>query len=376
MDFSFNEEQVSIQDSMQRVFADYCSDEAIKKNQQNGQPWHSELWQELAGVGVCGLPFNDDDLGLVEMCLIAELQGRYVAPLPLIPSLIEAGMSIVKSGNAKLINDVLPACGAGDSVLSVASPYSGLLDHAPLCAEQSDAGWVLNGRSGYVAYAEFAQGFVIDCISSASETVMLYCAADTEGVKVFPQHGINDEPAGYLEFNNVQLKASALLAAGDEATQLFAAQQQRAWVASAALLVGTLDEGLKRTATYVSERKQFGRALGSFQAVSQQAADAYMELESLRSVYWRALEDANEPNNFAVSAAVAKYWAAEASHRAAHTVLHLHGGIGQDLDYPIHRYFLFAKQFERYLGGADEVALMLGQQLLDTDTAQLEQLCL
>jgi len=90
-----------------------------------------------------------------------------------------------------------------------------------------------------------------------------------------------------------------------------------------------------------------------------------MENETLRSAYWRALEDVEQGNDLAMSATVAKFWVGTAAHNSAHTFLHIHGGIGQDLDYPIHRYFLWAKQTERYLGAPEAMAVKIGDLFVD-----------
>jgi len=356
MDFNFSEDQVAIRDSMERIFNDLCSDDAIKG-----------LAKDAKGGGAM--------LSLVELCLVIEQQGRCVAPVPLIASVVESAMTIAEGDNQSLAEELLPKTVAGEMLLSPARPYTGIQNAKPLTATNSENAWVINGRSGFVPYAAHANGFVVQANDENNNDVLIFCPASQAGVSVIPQVSISDEPAGYLSFSSVMLDSNNLIAHGELASQLITKQRQRTWIALAAMQVGALDAGIKRMAEYVSERKQFGRALGSFQAVSQQAADAYMEVECLRSVYWRALDDIQSGADCSISAAVTKYWVAEAGHKAAHAVLHLHGGIGQDLDYPIHRYFLFAKQCERYLGSADTVSAELGKVLMRANAQVLEDLC-
>jgi len=375
MDFNFSEDQIAIRDSVQRMFTDLCSDDAIKALSKQAPVAHDLLWQQLADAGIFALPFSEEyggmGLGLLELCQVLELQGQFVAPIPLIASVVEAGMTIAESDNQAIKQEVLARVVTGEMVLSSAASYQGLQAHEPLRIRSSGDGLQINGRSGFVSYANRAHGFVVSV-----DDYLLYCPADTSGLEVHEQTSISNEPAGFLEFNQVDLSREQILAQTEQAQQILERQQQRAWIALAAMQVGVLDEGLKRTAAYVSERKQFGRTLGSFQAVSQQAADAYMEIESLRSVYWRALQDLNSGEDLAISAAVVKYWVAEAGHKVAHAILHLHGGIGQDLDYPIHRYFLFAKQCERYLGSTSDMSALIGKKIMQSDTERLAQLCL
>lgn len=380
MDFTFSEQQQIIRQSLERQFVDLCADADIKQLTQQDVAVHQPLWQELVAAGVLGLPFDNCygglGLTLVELCQIIELQGKHVAPVPLVASVVETAMSIADSDNNALKERLLPDVIQGKVVLAPVRIYTGIKNVPGLIASAKGDDWELNGQSGFVPYARQANGYLVAAKDEQGADVLFYCDNDRSDITVVAQQAINGEAAGYVCFRQCSLSSKDVVATSEQATSLLALQQQRTWIALAALQVGILDEGLKRTAEYVSQRQQFGRPLGGFQAVSQQAANAYMEIESLRSVYWRALDDVQAGRDFSNSAAVAKYWVCEAGHKVAHTILHLHGGIGQDLDYPIHRYFLWAKQAERYLGNADKVSALLGERLLQSDEHRLEQLCL
>jgi len=145
----------------------------------------------------------------------------------------------------------------------------------------------------------------------------------------------------------------------------------RATVGLCAVAAGVAERALELTASYARERAQFGRPIGSFQAVAQRLADAYIDVEAIRLTMWQAAwqlacaDDDERPGDAEVAAAVAtaKFWAADAGHRVAHTVVHVHGGLGIDTSYPLHRYFLAAKQAEFTLGGAARQLLRLGDLL-------------
>ena len=113
-----------------------------------------------------------------------------------------------------------------------------------------------------------------------------------------------------------------------------------------------LERALELTAEYARTREQFDRPIGSFQAVSQRLADDYIDIKGLRltlqQASWRLSEDLPADAEVATAA----FWAAEAGHRVAHTTVHVHGGVGIDMDHPVHRYFITAKQTEFALGGA------------------------
>jgi len=364
VEFRFSEEQQSIADAAEPVFSDLCSDETIKDLNSGDKPMHADLWQQLAESGMHGLIVDEEYGGLgmtlVELCPILELQGRFVAPVPLIQTLVECAMPLGRSDNTALKEQVLPGVVSGDSILSPVRPAYGYVVTDALRATASGDGWTVDGVSGLVPYASVANGFVVLAPTADGDLVMFYCASDADGITVTAQLTTSGELAGHVTFDAHAVSMEQVIATGDAARDLAEKQKQDTCIALAALQVGVLSEGLNRTAEYVSQRKQFGRPLGAFQAVSQQAANAYMSIESLRGVYWRALDDIEHGQDAALSARVAKFWVGEAGHIAAHTILHLHGGIGQDIGYPVHRYFLWGKHNERYLGTPEELAVDVG----------------
>jgi alkylation response protein AidB-like acyl-CoA dehydrogenase len=137
----------------------------------------------------------------------------------------------------------------------------------------------------------------------------------------------------------------------------------RAKAALCAVALGVADRAIRITAEYTTKREQFDRPIGSFQAVHQRAADAYIGIEAMRLASWQASSRiaAGEPADDAV--AIAKYWAAEAGHFATYAAVHLHGGMGVDVDYPVHRYYLWARQIELTLGSAQRQLAELGAGL-------------
>ena len=367
MNFEYSEDQQSIQDVAVRMFRDWCADETIRNLYKSPQPMHQELWQQVAQSGLLGTPlpleYGGSAMGITELCLILEQQGRNVAPIPILESVVAAAMPIARFANDDLKQRWLPGVISGDTILSTAHPYQGLQNRAPLSARACGDGWELSGHSNLVGYASLAQGFVVSAQLDDGGHWVGFVAADSAGLSITAQRATNGEACGHLYFDGVSVTPGNLIATHSEAETLLQWQRQHTFAAMAALQLGVLQEGLQRAAQYTTERTQFGRPLAAFQAVSQQAADAYMAIEALRGVYWRLLDildngaDELETN---LAAHSVKFWICESGHIAAHIILHVHGGIGQDLDYPVHRFFSWAKKNEAYLGGADQHAAQLG----------------
>jgi alkylation response protein AidB-like acyl-CoA dehydrogenase len=127
--------------------------------------------------------------------------------------------------------------------------------------------------------------------------------------------------------------------------------------------LGAAERALRMTAKYTSERKQFGKVIATFQAVAQRAADAYIDVEAIRLTTWQAVWRLAEKLPARRELSIAKYWASEGGHRACYAAQHLHGGIGVDKDYPLHRYYLLSKRIELTLGGAQEHLARVGAML-------------
>jgi acyl-CoA dehydrogenase len=137
----------------------------------------------------------------------------------------------------------------------------------------------------------------------------------------------------------------------------------RARVALSAVQAGVTDAAVRMTATYTSEREQFGKPLSTFQSVALKAADTYLDATVIRATAFEAAEAIDRGDDAELETLTAAWWAAEAGQHCVHLTQHLHGGMGADVTYPVHRYFLWAKEIELRLGGASALLAELGEAL-------------
>jgi len=162
----------------------------------------------------------------------------------------------------------------------------------------------------------------------------------------------------------VEVGEEALLGGPEQGAEIVGWISDRLVAAMCAAQTGVCEEAVAITARYVSTREQFGARLGTFQAVGHRVADAYIDTEGIRLTALQAIWRLAEGLDAAEELMTAKYWAAEGAQRVVHAAQHLHGGVGVDLDYPIHRYFRWAKVLELTLGGASPSLLRLGASLV------------
>ena len=220
-----------------------------------------------------------------------------------------------------------------------------------------------------VLAAPLAELMLVPAATPPGVTVFLVSPADA-GVTVERQQ-VTGAVTGCVVLDGVSLGEDRVLgeaAAGREITDWLVA---RATVGLCAQQLGVVQRALELTSAYAQSRVQFGKPIGGFQAVSQRLADAYIDVEAVRLTMWQAAWRLSEGLPCDSEVATAKFWAADAGHRVAHTAVHVHGGVGIDMDYPLHRYFVAAKRCEFALGGATAQLRRIGAALASDQVGDL-----
>jgi 3-oxocholest-4-en-26-oyl-CoA dehydrogenase beta subunit len=331
-------------------------------------------WAGLAAAGVlaAGLPesLGGAGLGFLEQCSVLTEIGRAASQAPYLSSVVLGAGAIAEFGRQdQRLRWTAPA-GAGSVVLTAAlAEEDGDDPAAPSALAERDGGrWRLSGVKTVVPAATRADLMLVP--ASAADGVLVFLVSPSDaGVTVQPQELTDDADAGRLVLDRVCLDDDRVLGGGRPGAEIANWLVSRATVGVCATQAGVLDRALELTAGYARSREQFGRPIGSFQAVAQRLADAYIDVEAVRLTTWQAawLLAAGRPDDPEVAAAIAtaKFWAADAGHRVAHTAVHVHGGMGIDTSYPLHRYFVAAKRAEFTLGGATAQLRRLGGILAD-----------
>ena len=330
-------------------------------------------WADLAAAGVlaAGLPeaLGGAGLGLLEHCSVLAEIGRAVSDVPYLASIVLGAGAIAEFGSpSQLARWAVPA-GRGSVVLTAAlAEEDGDDPRFPSASAVRRDGprsrWVLSGVKTAVPAAPRADLFLVPAATPDGMTVFL---VEPSEVSVQPQRLTDFAEAGRVVLDGVTLDDDRVLGSPGQGGQVTDWLVSRGTVGLCALQAGVLERALELTAEYARNRVQFGRPIGSFQAVTQRLADAYIDTEAVRLTMWQAawlLASGGESDAAAGTAvATAKFWAADAGHRVAHTAVHVHGGLGIDTSYPVHRYFVAAKHHEFALGGATAQLRRIGAAL-------------
>ena len=371
MDFTLDESSQALADLTGQILADRVDHQRSKQLEFGSEPrFDRELWSALADAGVLSATLPEDNngsgLGAVALGAILEVAGRFVAPVPLMETLGMAAQILAKYGTTPQRDRWLTPLGEGTSIL-VSALQEDLADpERPSTTATSTGGtYVLNGHKICVPAGQIADGFIVSAWLDDAPALFVI-PADNPGVERVPLITTGRWPDADVTLTDVAVPPDARVGTQADPTQLIGDAVDLAVVSQCAFGMGVMSEALSLTSSYTKTRKQFDQPIASFQAVAHRAADAYVDTESItlttKHALWRIAEGLPARRHVAV----AKYYLAEAGQRVVHAAQHLHGGIGVDRDYPLHRYFFAAKQLELYLGGTTESLARIGRLLATT----------
>ncbi len=297
--------------------------------------------------------------GFVELALLLAEVGWSVAPVPVYATLLLGADTVARYGDDRQQQRYLPEVIKGDLLLSAALTEHGRSDPTmPTTTARRDGDrWRLDGSKELVPAAPIANTMLIPAAMDDGLGVFLV-DTNAAGVDVRQVVTTNGEPHADVFLDGAAVSNGDQLI-GD-GTEIIESLHARALVGLCAIQLGVTERALRMAASYTTEREQFGRPIGSFQAVQQRMADAFIDVEAIRWTMWQAawlLDQGGAPGR---EASIAKFWAAEAGARVAATAQQVHGGIGIDTTYPLFRYFLWAKHNELTLGSASAQLARLG----------------
>ncbi len=344
MDFSLSEQQIAIRDLTAQICADRCSTEELRLVAATDSGTDLGLWKQLAASGLVGIGLGEDvgggGLGWIETCTVLAELARFAAPVPALATIGLAAPALAS------VPSIARQVITGDLVV-VAAVHERAGD--PLHPTATAVDGRLTGTKTCVLHGPVADAFVVTCTDG-----LFLVQRDEDGVSIELQYNATDAPDAHVTFDG----AMADRLGGFEAVERLG---RRGMSAASVMSAAACEAALALLASYAVEREQFDKPIAAFQAVSQRAADAYIDIEACRLTAWQAAWRLHEGLSADAELYTAKFWAAEGGWRAVHAALHIHGGVGVDRDYPLHRHFLLHKQLELHLGSATPSLAALGR---------------
>ncbi|QSE90475.1 acyl-CoA/acyl-ACP dehydrogenase [Rhodococcus pseudokoreensis] len=368
MDFTPTEAQQDLAGLTRGIVSDLVTNDRLRELDAAEDRLDRRLWSALASSDVlsAALPesVGGDGFGVLEQCSILVELGRAVAAVPYLSSIVMAAGAIAQYGSEQQRADWGTPAARGEKILTVALDEElGDNPAAPTTrAEPGADGWTLDGTKIVVDAAPSADLFLVPATTPDGVAVFLV-RPDDAGVTVTRQQTVDLASVGEVTLRGVSLSGDRLLGTVEQGSEIVDWIVERGTLGACAYQYGVLDESLKLTAAYARERVQFGRPIGSFQAVAQRLADGYIDVKGVRLTLWQAAWRLSEGLPSEGDVQTANFWASDAGHRVSHTLVHVHGGVGLDEDHPVHRYFLAAKALEFRLGSATQQLRVLGAEL-------------
>ena len=373
MNFSFTEEQEELRRYTRQWLDSNCSMETVRllmDSQRGYQPGH---WEAIAEMGWLGMAIPEEwggaGFSFLELFVLLEEQGRSLFCSPFLSTVVMAATVVEEAGDGRQKQEILGAISEGSLIATVAvTEPNGRWDEEGVTAEaraHPQGGWILEGSKSFVL-----DGHVADLLVVAARTdqgVSLFLVpGKAEGVERNRLETMDQtRKQAEIELRDVRVEAGALLGTEGAGWPVVERMMEKAAVALAAEQVGGAQACLEMAVSYAKVRKQFGRPIGSFQAIKHKCADMLAQIESARSAAyyagWAVSEDNEERS---LMASLAKSYCSEAFFTSAAENIQIHGGIGFTWEHDAHLYFKRAKSSELLFGDPslhrEKIAVLLG----------------
>ena len=365
MDFGFSEEQEMLRSSARDFLAKEAPMTYVRKMMEDDRGYTDELWRKMAELGWMGLILPEahggSGLDFVDLVVVLEEMGRAVLPGPFFSTVILAGIAIAEGGSAAQQSAYLPKIADGSlrATLAHLEPSGRWdADGIQLAAKQVGGRWQLDGTKLFVPDANVADLFVVagrtPGTQGADGVTLFLVDAKTPGVSVTMLKTMDQtRKLGEVTFKNVTVAADAALGDSGGGWKLLDRVADRGKVGLAAEMCGGAQRVLEMSVEYAKVREQFGKPIGSFQAIQHKCANMLVEVESSKSItYYAAWAVANDVAEAPLAAAMAKAYTSDAYRHTAGEGIQIHGGIGFTWEHDMHIFFKRAKSSEVTFGDA------------------------
>ena len=371
MDFSYDDEQEALRDAVRGLVGKAYGDYENRRQAVSEAPGFNEkLWQQMAEMGLLGLPFAEEDGGVgagpVEIGIVCQELGRVIAPEPYLASVVLAGGLVAAVGTAEQRAEVLGALAGGERVLAFAHDEPGQrwsASAAGVTASESDGGWTLSGVKEPVVAGERADQLVVSAALPGGGTGLFL--VDGSAATCTGYRGHDGTRAAKVELDGVT--ATPLGEAGADVTSSIATVLDIGRVMAANQALGAMQYSLRATSEYLKSRKQFGVTLNTFQALTFRAADMYVSLELTHSlVDWATMVvEGGDPEAVAEAAARVGLQVSRAGRHIGQETIQLHGGIGVTAEYSVGSYMAHLTALDHLLGDGGHHLRGLSAGVLD-----------
>ena len=359
MDFDLSKPQKLLKESAREFLTRQCKPEYVRGLMETETADDAALWKDMADQGWTGIiipeEFGGLGLGPLEMAVVSEEMGRACLPGPFLATLFGAAL-IEKAGSQKQKTRYLEAIAAGELKATVAQLENEAnwdIEAVKLKAERNNGNYQLSGSKLFVPDSEVAD--LLICVARNGDGHLLLPVERTaDGLEIKPMPSMDaTRKLSEVVFREVSVADADLLGADGDARGALDQAMQVATVALSAEMVGGMQWVLDTTVEYAKTRQQFGRPIGSFQAIQHQCADMLLMTESARSaVYYAAWAVGEDAPGSSTAVSIAKAYCSDAFREVSNRGIQIHGGIGFTWEHDLHLYYKRSKASEVMFGDA------------------------
>ena len=364
MDLGLSEEQEMLKNFARDFLEKESPEKLVREMEEDERGYTDALWQGMAQQGWQGLMIPEEHGGngmdFLDLCVLLEEFGRALVPGPFISTVVLGAIPVLLAGSDAQKKEILTKVAAGELVMTLAfTEPSARFDAegVELTAEAKGDGYVLNGTKLFIPDAHVADMLVVVARTGGSgeDGITLFLVdGKASGVTSTVLKTIASDKQCEVKFENVEVGADAVLGEVGNGWETMRLVQRRATVAYCAYLVGLSQRDFEISVDYAKERIQFGRPIGSFQAIQHKAADMVTDVDGSRFIMYRAAWAVNEDEDDQdLQVSMAKAWCSDASRRVVAHGQQIHGGIGFTKEYIIQLYFRRQKMAELMWGDGE-----------------------
>ncbi len=356
MNFAFTDEQEELRKTVRSFLENKSSEEAVREQMETENGYDPAVWSQMGEqMGLQGLSIPEEyggsGYGFVELGIVLEEMGRALLCAPFFSTAVLAANTLLQSGDEDAKQKYLPGIASGETIATLAyTEPSGKWDESGITMEatKSGDGYTLSGTKSFVLDGHTA-GLILVAAKTGAGTSLFAVDGDAAGLTKTPLSTMDQtRKQAKLDFDNTP---ATLIGEEGQGWNTLSTVLDLAAVALAAEEVGGAQKVLEMAVDYAKVRVQFGRPIGSFQAIKHKCADMLLEVESAKSAAYYGMWCASEMNDELPStASLAKAYCSEAYFHAAAENIQIHGGIGFTWEHPAHLYFKRAKSSELLFG--------------------------
>ena len=351
MDLDFTEEQDMLRNSARDFLSTECDKAMVRTIEESEEGYSAEIWGKMAELGWQGLmiPEQYDGMGMgyFDLVVVFEEIGRNILPSPYFATAVLGSPPIVEAGSEELKKEILPRVATGEAILTMAltEPSAGYTaDCVELEAEDRGDSFVLNGTKLFVEFASASDYMVVVARTGSGGDpedgiTLLLVESNSPGIKIDAFATTGTDKQCEVVFDNVSVPKSNVIGEVNKGWPIVARTLKMATMTKCAEMIGGMQAVLDMSVAYAKERVQYGRPIGSYQAIQHMLADMFIRTDTSKNIVYEAAWMVSEGLECADKVSIAKAWCNEAYKKVSEDGVEVHGAIGTSRDHDMGLYY-------------------------------------